>query len=761
MLGTFDYKNIFLWAIIFFANSFSAQTNTNVRFTVQNPFYDRCFIENKGQYQLIAKNIISATQNQDMSVYFEPNGFLINIVQSEPEKENEFSKNETEREKNLKPEVKFQINFLNSSANTNVLLQEPTLSTVGFVNPLSKLNTINNIRSYNKLTYANLYPGINCQFTFDKYKCGIKYTYTVAPGADASQIKLNYPDAQIYTDKNGNLHIQKDGAEITDAAPMAFCDGKNIKANYKITGNSVSIELADYDSSKELIIDPFVINPAFTVQNKAFDVSRDNAGNIYVFGGQSPWKLKKFDNLGNLLWTFNTTYASWYGDLAVDNAGNSYITEGCCGGGIMKIANNNTVVWNNNYGTQEFWCLAFNCAQSILYLGQGYASAPFIAQSISTINLASGVVGGAVNIAASEPRALGWGPTGNMYVVTASGNLVIGVTPALATMFSLSSGHLYAYNGPTYANGSNPTSGQNGVAAGVNFFCTTDGATLYKRNLATGALLATVIIPGGAVEGNSGLLIDACGFIYVGSSSAILKYDSNLNLISSTVTTGAVYCLYPAVAGGEVLGCGNTFLGSYALSYNLVPCGGVCGALPVTFKNFNCESSGRSNKLFWETAEEKNISSFVIERSGDAENFYAIATVNSKNTSAQYEFYDSAPESNVINYYRVAAVEKSKHRITTEVCFANKTDELAISNIIPNPVTQHFSFNINSKNKTVVDVTIYTFFGEKVKTYSQNIESGTTRIELATDDLSAGVYIMELSSEQNEIIFKQKLVKVN
>lgn len=571
---------------------------------VKDPFYDRSFIQNKGQFDPYGKSIFAASQNADFSMYFKNNGFAINQIIFEEANEAEIEREGKERETKTK-EISIRAEFAGCSNNCAYSLKNKKTDSYGFSDPNDQKKTINEVSAYEKIIYNGLYPGIRAEFTFDPAKFGVKYCYYVEAGADPSVIKIKYENAQsLYIDSKGNLHVKKDEAEIMDLAPVAFSGNKTIKAAYKVDGKTVSIELEDYDHSKELIIDPFAINPAFTAQNKAFDCATDAAGNVYAFGGQNPWKLKKFSSAGTLIWTFNTTFSAWYGDLAVDLSGNSYITEGCCGGGIRKIANNNTVTWSQNYGTQEFWCLAFNCDYSVLYMAQGYASAPFVAQSMSVLNMNTGAVSGFTNIAASEPRALGWGPSNNMYVVTASGgNRTIGVNSAFVKLFDIPSGHNWLYNGPTYANGSNPTSGQNGVAAGLNFFCTTDGLTVFKRNLTTGALLGTFNVPGGVAQANSGILIDACDNIYVGSSTGIYKYDSNLNLITNAPTAGAVYCLYPARSGGEVIGCGNGFLGSYALNYqlknftvtvNTQPAGCSCAGTGSATVTFSCNPSAVS-----------------------------------------------------------------------------------------------------------------------------------------------------------------------
>src|SRR4029078_4035663 len=130
----------------------------------------------------------------------------------------------------------------------------------------------------------------------------------------------------------------------------------------------------------------------------------------------------------------------------------------------------------------------------------------------------------------SEPRSLAVGLDGNMYTLSCTGsqgsNEVLSMSSSFSILFSVFSGYHLLYNGPLYSNGLSPAAGQNAISAGNNFLCTSDGATLYKRNKNDGGLIASLTIPDGIAEGNSGILVDSCDNIFVGSSNAVIKYDS-------------------------------------------------------------------------------------------------------------------------------------------------------------------------------------------------------------------------------------------
>ncbi len=78
-------------------------------------------------------------------------------------------------------------------------------------------------------------------------------------------------------------------------------------------------------------------------------------------------------------------------------------------------------------------------------------------------------------------------------------------------------------------------------------------------------------------------------------------------------------------------------------------------SLPVSLVVFTATRQNNEAVLQWETAQEENSGSFIIERSSDGESFGAIGTVAAAGNSSSarnYEFTDQTPQPNA-NYYRL------------------------------------------------------------------------------------------------------------
>lgn len=136
--------------------------------------------------------------------------------------------------------------------------------------------------------------------------------------------------------------------------------------------------------------------------------------------------------------------------------------------------------------------------------------------------------------------------------------------PNPSSIFNINHGFSFGYKCENYRP-DNGNSGMKAIKANGNFLYTQNGATIQKRSLATGAILSSVAISGGTSAtsssfnqaGNSGIDIDSCGNVYVGSGNAVIKYDANLTQLSSTSLPFKVYDVAVSI-GGDVIVCGGT-----------------------------------------------------------------------------------------------------------------------------------------------------------------------------------------------------------
>ncbi len=404
---------------------------------------------------------------------------------------------------------------------------------------------------------------------------GLKYQFVVRPGGDPSEIQMKWnKECALSLDAEGNALITSVVDTFTDHAPSSWMDGTiriPVTSSFALNGNILSFNVGQYDNNKTLVIDPWTINPGFTTFNDAFDIEPDFAGNIYIYGGSAPYTLKKFTNLGVLIWTYTNVVSSWYyGDFTIDAAGNPFLVYGPWGDQCVQLSPGGVMNYNTNSGvggSRETYRVECNPITGMMdVMGMEIVSGlnPMALQ----INPAGGTYAPATlnpTSTSGEFRAMCIdGTNGDIFGMTWAGsgstnpvdNLIWKLNSAYVNQWSIQDG--YNLNEIDASSTDSDFSGYNGMAVGC-FLFSYDGVNLKKWDKATGALIAQVNVTSNTQYTVGGVATDACGNVYVGTANSVRQYDSGLNLINTVATTGMVFDVQLGINAGEVLACGSGF----------------------------------------------------------------------------------------------------------------------------------------------------------------------------------------------------------
>jgi Bacterial Ig-like domain (group 3)/Beta-propeller repeat len=214
-----------------------------------------------------------------------------------------------------------------------------------------------NVPTYAKVKYAEIYSGIDLVYYGNQHE--LEYDFIVAPGADPRRIAFDIHGAKrILQSAHGDLVLKVDAEEIRCHKPVVY-QTKNgtrheIAARYAITDkNRVGFELAKYDASLPLYIDPLIYSTYLggSSLDGGNGIAIDSAGSAYVTGTTystnfptTPGALEttckscganngdvfvtKFSPSGSAL--VYSTYLGGSGNdygigVAVDGAGNAYV----------------------------------------------------------------------------------------------------------------------------------------------------------------------------------------------------------------------------------------------------------------------------------------------------------------------------------------------------------------------------------------------------------------------------------------------------
>jgi len=211
-----------------------------------------------------------------------------------------------------------------------------------------------NVSNFARVRQQEIYPGIDVVYYGSRQQ--LEYDLVVAPGADATRIKLDvsgHDKAGI--SKSGDLVLTTRAGEVMLKKPIAYQEARGeriaVPVSYVLDGNKVRFDLAAYDASRALVIDPILSYSTFlggTFGDSAYGVAVDANGNAYIVGETSstdfpvvnPFQAKRAgDSSDAFVSKLNASgtglvYSTYLGGsrgnsngtgIAVDAAGNAYV----------------------------------------------------------------------------------------------------------------------------------------------------------------------------------------------------------------------------------------------------------------------------------------------------------------------------------------------------------------------------------------------------------------------------------------------------
>jgi hypothetical protein len=146
------------------------------------------------------------------------------------------------------------------------------------------------VPTFAEVIYREVYPGIDLHFYGNDGR--LEYDFIVKPGACPQSIELEVIGADsLQLADAGDLSLRIGSSTIFLSKPEIYQDAsglrKPIRGSYALRGkNRVSFEIANYDSTRTLIIDPVLVYSTY-LGGSARDAGSfllDTAGNVYMVG---------------------------------------------------------------------------------------------------------------------------------------------------------------------------------------------------------------------------------------------------------------------------------------------------------------------------------------------------------------------------------------------------------------------------------------------------------------------------------------------
>jgi gliding motility-associated-like protein len=463
----------------------------------------------------------------------------------------------------------------------------------------------------NKIIYKNLYPDIDLVFELSHDK-RIKYSLICHPGFNIHNFKLNFSKKMEIGD-SGELHYDNSFVSYSESAPISYYQNDRLRTipTRTVADDSGFIYyefLEELDFSSKIVIDPWINVFSDENLNRAVHECRtDNQNNTYVVLGTQIFeghRLVKINENGDIAWIMNLPQG-YYPTIDVDEFGNVYLANvsGLVDYYLSKIDPDGQEMWTiEPEGFLEIWGAKLNCDQNSLHLyGTGlFESNELLGPRFSTYITESGeFVESSYLSAQTDSLYLAQAVFKHEEIKTLSvAHLDYVVCATQTSMFSFHSNQndcftdldtMVINHDRSMAYGMTNFRGMYSGAPLIEsynnqFIFFHRGDSLEKIDFNNGESLSTIALLNGAVGyyqdlyyySYAGLIIDNCGYIYVGVNDQILKFDTSLVLVE-TYQLGFVVHDIAFLNNGFIVACGrfssDTQIDGFVSTFNVSHCG--------------------------------------------------------------------------------------------------------------------------------------------------------------------------------------------
>jgi hypothetical protein len=226
-----------------------------------------------------------------------------------------------------------------------------------------------------------------------------------------------------------------------------------------------------------------------------------------------------------------------------------------------------------------------------------------------------------------------------------------------------------------------------------------------------------------------------------------------------------------SIDNGDVASSVNNFTVTFSTGNNITSFSQFAltsvAVIPVELLSFNAVLKNKQVTLDWTVLNEKDINSYIIERSTDGKTFSSIGTVQAKGNSSIPQTIYTAEDAPPLHkesfgqyntyYYRLKIVEKdgSYHYSNIQSVVLEDIKPLSL-NIFPNPTNNVLNIQFQSEKPQTVDFELFDLMGKRVYNYTLSAKEGDNWFYFHTHSFAAGLYSLRIT--QGRLVKVEKIV---
>lgn len=244
-------------------------------------------------------------------------------------------------------------------------------------------------------------------------------------------------------------------------------------------------------------------------------------------------------------------------------------------------------------------------------------------------------------------------------------------------------------------------------------------------------------------------------------------YGVELNLLGSSNDGGAGYRVMktnasgqfglfgapggagPIAGGVQATETGYAAFSDFGIGQN------VGTTFPVEWLRFTATPQGEAVALAWSTAREVNHSHYVVERSADGQRFEALGHVEGPGqgpAKRAYAFTDGSPLTGR-NVYRIRQVDLDGAVSYSELRSVQMghSARLTLQRLFPNPTQDRLHLDLSLPGRASGQLVLLDAQGRIAHREPVDLKGGTQRLAVSTGSLPAGVYLLRLRANGEQV----------
>lgn len=539
------------------------------------------FTENQNRFtEIMGEQIYYFNEFVTYTVFFSDKSIIIGTPKESP------SELSQEHKKDVQPIEweYFKIQFQNINIASTTIGKNLNSYTRNFQNPENSNETIK-AKAYENLIYKNIYEKIDLIFEVPSTG-GLKYSFIVHPGGDYRNIEMKYINIEPTKIDDGKLELVNDNITFFDQAPISFVAEKEVSSEFICENNRVHFKLDEYDTTKELIIDPWlIVDVTVEFGVSVYEIAYDNQENCAIVLLPTLWyeEVYYYDSNGVLQWTWVTPLGA-SADIDIDPISqNIYVTKWAGSISLLNSFGSLINFYDISAVSGEAIRLQYNrfMDQVNVSLG-GYIgdesdviifdpSLFYVNDEEIFVDPSSTMEDCALFETDPEDGSLYFVPsiiaTWHPETIYTHKLFKVDATDPTLILWESYSSHDFTESGSNVDYKFGGDIGANGIACGYDFVYTYDGNQILKYNKDSGTLEGSIAL-GLSPFFQYGMDTDDCGNLYVGTDDSVLVFDSNLEQINGYPVPGPCHDL---VVGLEKLYvCGDNFVTKIDLDFSLL-----------------------------------------------------------------------------------------------------------------------------------------------------------------------------------------------